>query len=416
MASLFRRELLYALIVCFTPLGFGYIIGYPSPAHDKFLEQWGSSFPSDTNWNLFVAITQLTGAIGPYIPTLLFKFGLGRRLVVLIVNILSIIFWVILAFMKAKTFWMGFVMRILQGFILGAFSSLGPLLLLEVAPAEQTGLYGTFNQICIVIGIIILYFIGEYQDPFVMCIYAAVSHAVQCGLIWLIPETSIKSQGDGEDNKEQTSESIFQAKYIWPLVVLILIMLTQQFSGINAILADLKGLFKKANIEGLSPGYQSIIATTAQLVACFFSGGLIKVLGRRAMWTISGLLCADSLIVFGFNDKFNWSNILPVVLIFLYQFGFGLGLAPMPWYSSPELFPPSVRPMASSINGMTSWLLSFIIVFISDPLKKKITTLGLFLFYGIITLCGTFFGFWFVREVDENKAESLDNTDEDPKA
>ncbi|EAY21646.1 hypothetical protein TVAG_014130 [Trichomonas vaginalis G3] len=45
MSSFFRRELLYAAIVCLTPLGFGYLIGYPSPAAQKFRLAWGSDFP-----------------------------------------------------------------------------------------------------------------------------------------------------------------------------------------------------------------------------------------------------------------------------------------------------------------------------------------------------------------------------------
>ncbi|EAY15552.1 hypothetical protein TVAG_495690 [Trichomonas vaginalis G3] len=113
--SFFKRELLYAAIVCFTPLGFGYIIGYPSPAAYYFRKHW-NTFPD--NWGLFVAITQLTGAIGPYIPSLLFKFNVGRRYVALIINIASVILWLILVFMTEKLFWMGFVIRILQGFIL----------------------------------------------------------------------------------------------------------------------------------------------------------------------------------------------------------------------------------------------------------------------------------------------------------
>ncbi|EAX86609.1 major facilitator superfamily protein [Trichomonas vaginalis G3] len=417
MSSFFRRELLYAAIVCLTPLGFGYTIGYPSPAeyYWTITNPW-SKWPKQSG--LFVAITQLTGAIGPYIPSILFNFGLGRRLVTSLVDIVSIILWVILIFLNEKLFWMGFVIRILQGFMLGAASSLGPLLLLEVAPAEQTGLYGTFNQIFIVIGIIILYLIGEYQHPRAMCIYSAVSHALQLGLIWLIPETSITQQNKGGDDKEnkeeEKKESIFQKQYLWPLTVLILIMLTQQFSGINAILA---GLFKNANINGLKPGIQSVIATLAQLIACFFSGGLIKVLGRRVMWSISGIVCAASLIIFGFNSKYHWSNVLPVVLIFLYQFGFGLGLAPMPWYSSPEMFPPSVRPLASSINGMTSWLFSFIIVYASPAMKdSKMGELGLFLFYGIITIAGTIFGFWFIKEPNVNENETLDNDGDKPQS
>ncbi|EAY23718.1 major facilitator superfamily protein [Trichomonas vaginalis G3] len=405
MVSLFRKELYYAAIVCLTPLCFGLIIGYPSPSAAYFKKNW-KEFPSQ--WKLFVAITQLTAAIGPYIPSILFKFGLGRRLVTSIVNIISIVLWVILIFMTEKLFWMGFVIRILQGFMLGAMSSIGPLLLLEVAPVEQTGLYGTFNQIFIVIGSIVNFLIGEYQKPSAMCIFSAAVHTLQLCLIWLIPVEAFKEQK--VDTGDQSAESIFQKKYVWPLIILMIIMFTQQFSGINAIIADLAGIFAKANIKGLTPGIQSVIATLAQLIACFVSGGLIKTLGRKAMWTISGLTCASSLICFGFNSKYNWANVLPVILIFLYQFGFGLGLAPMPWYSSPEMFPLTVRPMASSINGMASWFFSFIIVYASPAMQEsKIGELGLYLFYGIITILGTIFGFFYIVEPDDEDDVSLDN-------
>ncbi|EAY15551.1 hypothetical protein TVAG_495680 [Trichomonas vaginalis G3] len=91
---------------------------------------------------------------------------------------------------------------------------------------------------------------------------------------------------------------------------------------------------------------------------------------------------------------------------------FGLGLAPMPWYCSPERFTLAVRPMASSINGMTSWLFSFIIVYASPAMtKSKIGSLGTFLFYGIVVIAGTIFGFFVIHEPDT--VEALDH-DSDP--
>ncbi|EAY05073.1 major facilitator superfamily protein [Trichomonas vaginalis G3] len=405
MSSFFRKELLYASIVCLMPLGFGFLIAYPSPAAEYIRKNWSKT---PDQWKLFVAITLLTAAIGPYIPSLLFKVGLGRRLVTSIVNIISIILWLILSFMTEKLFWMGFVIRILQGLMLGAMSSIGPLLLLEVSPLDQTGIYGTFNQTFVVIGAIINFLIGEYFPPYAMCITSIIGHVLQLFLIWIIPVTAFKEQKQEEKNK--ISESIFQKKYAWLLFVLILIMIIQQFSGINAIIADLSGIFARANIKNLRLGDQSAIATTAQLFACFCSGPLVKCLGRKAMWTISCLLCASSLICFGFNSKFNWTNILPVILIFLYQFGFGLGLAPLPWFSSVEMFPIEVRPMVSSINGMVSWVFSFVIVYASPAMQdSKMGEFGLFLFYGITTLLGTVFGYFFIVEPANNV---LDNSDD----
>ncbi|EAY05074.1 hypothetical protein TVAG_191710 [Trichomonas vaginalis G3] len=107
---------------------------------------------------------------------------------------------------------MGFVIRILQGFMLGTMSSISPLLLLEVAPIEQTGLYGIFNQICIVIGNIVNFIIGEYQKPYVMCIFSAVVHALQLCLIWLILAYTFKEHKNDQD--DQPKESIFQKQYI----------------------------------------------------------------------------------------------------------------------------------------------------------------------------------------------------------
>ncbi|EAY05075.1 major facilitator superfamily protein [Trichomonas vaginalis G3] len=335
--------------------------------------------------------------MGPYIPAILFKFGLGRRPVTALIDIASAILWVVLIFMTEKLFWLGFVVRVLQGFVLGAMAGIGPLLLLEISPIDQTGLYGTFNQIFAVIGAIFMFLIGEYQKPYVMCIFSVCVHVLQLFLIWVIPAEAFKERKVEQDDKPK--ESICQKKYIWPFIILFVLMLCQQFSGINAIVSDLAGIFERAGIKGIRPGVQAVIATLAQILACCVSGVLIKTLGRRAMFTISGIMCAATLITFGCNNKFNWNDVLPVILIFLYGFAYGLGLGPIPWYSSPEMFDPSIRPIAASINGMASRIFCFVIVYISPAIQKsKIGMPGLMIFYGIISFLGGIFGFFFVRE------------------
>ena len=410
MVNYCRKELLYALIIMLTPFGFGYIICYPSPALPYFESRWKLSEFESTAFN---AVSSLTAIFGPYLTSFLLGH-FGRKIVTFILSVAGIIGWALLFPLNESIFWYGILIRAILGLIMGAFSAIGPLYLVEIAPQELTGFFGNFNQLAVVFSIIIMYILGEYKAPWTLNVLAIVTHALQCFLIWLVPETSDKQQKEeNKDDYDMIKESICQKKYAKNIIIVISLMILQQFSGANAILTNLSSLFSAAGVP-IRSGVAAAITMCAQLLAVFISGILVVKFGRKVMWVVSSSLCCVSLLIYALNDKFNWNNIIPIVMIFFYQFGFGLGIGPMPWYYVPELFPESVRSIASSINSMTSWIGSFAVIFIYPSLKDAIGDFGAFIFFGCVCIVSAVVGFLFIKdpenaeeEEEEDKGEAI---------
>lgn len=136
-------------------------------------------------------------------------------------------------------------------------------------------------------------------------------------------------------------------------------------------------------------------------------GTLVDKLGRKIVWMISTMIETIFLLIFVLNTKYKWSNILPLVSIFLYKFGFGLGLGPIPWYIVPEYFDYDVRALDNEIVSAVNWAFAFIIIFTWPLIKENLGMFGSFLFFiGI-----TFISFLFVLFVVTEPKQMLNSKD-----
>ena len=329
MVNILRKELLYALIIMFGPFNFGFVMGFTSPAIPYYEEHWGITTIQTT---LFNSLASLFAVFGPYISTFLLKF-FGRRMVTAIIAGAAAILWAVHLAINKKLFALGIVIRCLLGLTVGANSSLGPMCLVEVAPKDITGFFGNLNQFGIVIGIVWMMLQGVNNNWQSLCITAIVCNAAQAGLIWLCPETAPEKKEE-DDNEEGEKESVFQKKFLPKLFVGAMMMVIQQFAGVNALITNLDQNFKDVGVA-LEPGYCSAISTSAQLIAVFIGGLLVDTLGRRPLFCVSALGCGISLFIFAMNNIFKWTNWLPIVVIFIYMFFLGAALGPVPWFVIP---------------------------------------------------------------------------------
>ena len=405
MAKFFRRELIYALIVMIGPLNFGFCMGFTSPAIPEWKLKWKSVPETQTTW--FNSITSLFAVIGPFITT--FMLGhMGRKLCLFFISLFATICWGLLLITSENRFWVGIIVRALVGLCVGGYSAVCPMFLVELAPKDITGFFGNLNQIGIVIGIIIMYLQGNWQSWWTLCITGIVFSALQCFLIWLVPETAPEKEPIETDGNQQNEEkeSVWQSKYLGKLGVGIAMMVIQQFAGVNALITNLDQNFKDAGAP-LASGIASTISVAAQLLAVFACAFLVDWLGRRPLFCISALGCGICLFIFALNERYNWANWLPIVVIFLYMFFFGAALGPVPWFVIPELFPDSVRAVASSIISCSNWICAFIVIFIYPPMKNGIGNIWTLVIFGLIAVAGSVFGFFFITEPKE-KEKSLD--------
>lgn len=401
MVNFCRKELLYALVVLMGSMNFGFVIGYTSPAIPQFEKNWGTS-KMLTTW--FNAIFCLFAIIGPFIATyLLSKFG--RKPTLSIIASVTGVFWCILCLTSEKRFWIGIVVRGLLGLSVGAYSSITPMYLIELAPKDITGFFGSLNQFFLVIGIIWMYLQGNWYSWMTLNFTGIAFSFVQAILVWAIPETAPKKIEEPLLQEEQpqaaqtnqNNDTLWQKKYMGKLMIGVAMMIFQQFSGVNAILTNLDANFREIGVP-VDSGIASAIAVTAQLIAVGVGGLLVDWLGRRLLWCISACGCASCLWLYALNEHFNWANWLPIVFIFFFMFFFGSAMGPIPWFIVPELFPDSVRSMASSVISMVNQICSFVVIFLYPWMKDGIGNIWTLALYGIITFGGFIFGIFFITE------------------
>lgn len=393
---LLSKELVYALIICFGPFTFGHIVAYPSPTAQEIRKVHGLA-DNALEWSFYNGASSLTAIAGPFLSEFLLRFFKNsRKKTCFALSVAATVLWVSNLVTKFSI-WAGIGSRALIGFVLGAFSSISPMFLVEIAPKGASGFYGSLNQLSLVFSSIILNCLGPHLDYLQLSIYCACFPLVQSGLIWFVPETAPTFEKKADSDVEVPKESLFQKKYVPGLMIGILMMVFQQFCGINAVVTNLADLMNKSGLA-LDPCYQAGIAQSAQCFAVLVGGILVDKLGRKIVWMISSLIVTIFLLIFALNSKYNWSTILPLVSIFLYEFGFGIGFGPIPWFIIPEYFSYEVRALATEIVTAVNWTCAFLIIFLWPLMEKHIGMFGSFLIFMFIAFGAFLYGLFKIHE------------------
>lgn len=401
MPSVFTKNFLYALVILCGPLNFGFVMGFTSPAIPEFTKNWNISTFQTTTFN---AISSLFAIGGPFIATFLLK-KFGRKETTSIISASTFLFWGLLTLMTKKSFGFGIFIRAMLGLSIGAYSSLAPMMLVEIASKDQTGFYGGMNQCGIVIGIIIMYLQGTGSSWSSLCITGVVISVLQTIFIWFIPETGSK----GNDEVQKTaSESLWQKKYTQKLLVGLLMMFFQQFCGVNALITNLDSQFASAGVP-VKSGIASAISVSSQLIAVCIGSALVDKFGRRQLWCISTAGCSICLFVYAINEAGKIANWIPIVVIFLYMFFFGIAMGPVPWFIIPELFPDSVRSLASSFISMSNWIFAFAVIFLYPLIINAIGNIWALIVFGIITGGGCVYGYFYITEPSQSTFDDSAN-------
>jgi MFS family permease len=377
----------------FGSLHFGYTLCYASPALPKIRAEFGPSI-SSTQYTLFNSITALTAIFGPYLTGFLLRF-FSRRIVTFVYAIAGTVFWLLLLLMTAQHFWVGIFVRALLGLSIGAFSSLSPVYIVELAPPDATGFFGSLHQLAVASGFVICPLVSIGMGWRQIAGIGALIVAALIPLVWLIPDSQ-------PETSSGPREALFQRKWAAPLAIASLMMMFQQTSGINAIVTNLIDLFNSAGVA-LDSDVASAIAGIAQVVACLCGGFLIEKLGRKTVWVISlsGMTIAD--LVYGISriksiqEKGTFPSWAPIVIIFLFCLCFGLGAGPIPWFIVSELFPPTVRGAASSVATSVNWIGAFLVMQLWPSMRDGMGETGAFSLFAAFCAVAVVFGVVFVK-------------------
>lgn len=341
----------------------------------------------------------------------------------------------------------GFIIaRIIGGIGIGITSTLCPLYNAEIAPAKYRGRLVALNQLAIVTGIFLTYFVnlwisGSGDEAWgiasawrYMFGVGAVPGVLFLALLFFVPESPrwLIKQGrpaealpillrihgeelakkevvDIKQSFEQESGSIrqlFSPGLRIALIVGVGLAVLQQITGINAVMYYAPEIFKATGAGTNASLVQTILVGFINFLFTIVALWLIDKVGRKALLLVGSASMAICLLVIGVAFQTgNTAGPLVLIFILIYVASFAISLGPVVWVIMSEIFPNRIRGKATAIAAMTLWAADYVVSQSFPPLLSSAGPATTFWIYGSMSLL-TFFFTW--RIVPETKGKSLE--------
>ncbi|CAG2103551.1 unnamed protein product [Medioppia subpectinata] len=430
-------------------IAMGTVLGWSSPAvadmytndsHPR-LTQTGSDVTVESWIKSSTTLGALVGALasGPLAQVI------GRKLSLILYSIPMLAgfgcLWL------AKDFATIITGRTLTGLGAGLVSGTAPTYVVEIATENVRGLLGTGFQLSVTIGILLVYVFGAFLSwgwLSFWCLFPPLAMGV---LMLLMPETPIwlmtKAGGDhskgsrvekslkslraaDNDNESELNELADQAReaqrskgfsmqestnplFYKPLVLSVVLMFLQQFSGINAVMFNSAKMIQESG-SSMKGTHASIIIAVAQVIATLVGSLLVDRLGRKMLLIGSGAGHAVSLGILGFfyvanPDRGTWGW-LPILCLVLFIISFSLGWGPVPWLMINEITGVQYRGVVSAVATGVNWFCAFLITHNFDTIQAATSPQFAFFLFAAFCIASIPFVIIFLPET---KGKSFDD-------
>ncbi|XP_020014920.1 solute carrier family 2, facilitated glucose transporter member 3 isoform X2 [Castor canadensis] len=398
-------------------------------------------------WSLSVAIFSVGGMIGSF-SVGLFVNRFGRRNSMLMVNLLAIAGACLMGFCKiAESVEMLILGRLIIGIFCGLCTGFVPMYIGEVSPTALRGAFGTLNQLGIVVGILVAQIFGldillgsDELWPLLLgfTIIPAILQSVALPFcpesprfllinkneeertkevlqrLWGSPDVTEDIQEMKEESirmsqeKQVTVLELFRSpSYQQPILISIVLQLSQQLSGINAVFYYSTGIFKDAGVQ--EPIYATIGAGVVNTIFTIVSVFLVERAGRRTLHMIGlggmafcSILMTVSLLL---KDDYEAMSFVCIAAILIYVAFFEIGPGPIPWFIVTELFSQGPRPTAMAVAGCSNWTSNFLVGLL---FPSAASYLGAYVFIIFAAFLVIFLVFTFFK-VPETRGRTFDD-------
>uniref|UniRef100_A0A0K0F6B9 Facilitated glucose transporter homolog (inferred by orthology to a C. elegans protein) n=1 Tax=Strongyloides venezuelensis TaxID=75913 RepID=A0A0K0F6B9_STRVS len=380
----------------------------------------------------------------------------GRKKGLLLINIPILIATLLMGLAKyVGIYYFLFIGRFLIGVSCGLASGLAPMYLCEIASVNYRGLFGSLNQLFVTIAILFSQILGlpyifgsEDFWPFIL-LFSLVPMSIQLLLSPLAFEspkydliiknnsataTSTLRKLRGCENVETELDTLrneaeearkyqkvkmsdlFKGDLRWPMTIAIVMMLSQQFSGINAAMFYSTEIFKSAGLKGNAPVYATIGMGLVNVIQTVISTWLVDhpKFGRRSLHLIGliGMFFTSIAIVGSLSlqksdaspDIKQIGSYGAIAFVLLFVISFATGPGGIPWFFVSEIFSSSARGPASGISCLVNWFASFLV---GVSFKVVESLLGTYTFLIFTTCLGIFILFTY-KFVPETKGKTVD--------
>ncbi|CAI8201011.1 MAG: D-xylose-proton symporter [Formosa sp. Hel1_33_131] len=345
------------------------------------------------------------------------------------------------------------VYRIIGGVGVGLASMLSPLYIAEIAPAKSRGKLVSFNQLAIVGGFMIVYFVNYFisrsggSDEWLntigwRCMFASevIPAGLFLGLLFFVPDTPrslmlrnkpeealkvlVKVNGEEEGNRvlaeieasmnDRTSGHILS--FGWLVIIIgVLISVFQQFVGINVVLYYAPEIFKTIASGTDSALFMTIIVGVVNFLFTIIAVKTVDKYGRKPLMVIGAAGMAVAMLSLGFVFFSGATGYLALFCMMLYVASFAMSWGPVAWVLLAEIFPNKIRGKALAIAVAAQWISNYLVSLTFPMMNDNSYLTGLFNHgfaywgYGIMSVLAMLFILKYVPETKGKTLEEMEN-------
>jgi len=343
------------------------------------------------------------------------------------------------------------VYRIIGGIGVGVASMLSPLYIAEVAPPSARGRLVTVQQIAIVLGITIVYFVNwgiasQGDDAWGLRVgwrWMLASEAIPALLFFALmlpaPDTprwfvlkghkaralSVLRRISDEREAAATLRDI-EATLVEPtrplfsfgskvLFVGIMLSVFQQFIGINAVLYYGPLMFKNLGYSTNASLVQTVIVGIAMFVFTLVALVTVDRWGRKPLLVTGAVIMAAAMFVLGLLFNAHAVGLWALLAVVAYIAGFSLSWGPVVWVMLSEIFPNSIKGKAMGIAVAAQWIANLFVSWSFKVLDGNSALNAAFnhgFAYWIYAAMSVLAALFVIRFVPETKLRSLESIQE----
>jgi sugar porter (SP) family MFS transporter len=371
--------------------------------------------------------------------------GLGDRFGRKRVMLFSAILFIISALgssMSSDVYWL-MIFRLIGGFGVGMISAVIPVYISEISPAKLRGTLVSYNQLAVVIGILIAYItdyalLNNENNWRLMLGFPLVFSVVYVLLLFIPPESprwlymkgetaradrAIEKLGlDGLEFDELAQagrapkaaggmRSLFRGKLGKVLVIGTLLAAFQQITGINVIINYAPTIFEMTGVAGDTASIQSIYVGIVNLVFTLVAVWLVDRVGRKVLLLsgCGGMILSLIYLIYTFSTP-SASGMGALIAALCYIGFFAASLAPVMWVVTSEIYPSRIRGTAMSISTGISWLCTFLTV---QFFPWMLNNLGGTVAFGIFAAFSVAAFIFIFAYIPETKGKSLEHIEKE---
>lgn len=343
--------------------------------------------------------------------------------------------------------------RIVGGIGVGLASMLSPMYIAEIAPARLRGNLVAWNQLAIIFGMLVVYFVnyaisrsgsGDEWLNQVGWRYMFASGAIPSGLflalLFLVPETPRFLMLKGRDTEARavlgrlvseeeanleikeiresfshhTSASVFS--YGTAIIIFgIMLSVFQQFVGINVVLYYAPEIFKSMGMGTNASLLETIIVGAVNLAFTVVAVLCVDRLGRKPLQIIGALVMGGAMFGLGLSLMMQNKGMFALICMLVYIAGFAVSWGPVTWVLLSEMFPNKIRDTALAIAVAAQWIANYLVSW-SFPIMKDNKVLVDNFHYGfpyfVYAVMGVLAAIFTWKFIPETKGRTLEELEE----